>query len=1048
MPMSLVPKTITTPVSRVGAAAQNALEVARFGGLATDEQPSPYEVMFEHRVFRLRRYYTTAEADSRSAAGADSGPTAGADSRSTAEADFRSEPEAKTQAPPIVLVPPLMLAAEIYDVSPASSAVTILNEHGIDPWVVDFGAPERERGGLERTLTDHVRAVSEAVDRVREETGSDVHLAGYSQGGMFCYQAAAYRRNDGLASLITFGSPVDTRLGMPFGLPEQLAVEVAEALAVAFKGGGLPAWFSRTGFRLLDPVKSARSRLEFLLQLHDREALLPRERQRRFLEGEGWVAWPGPALAEFVNQFVTSNRMLEGGFVIEDRTLSLADLACPILSVVGTIDEIAPAPGVRAIRQAAPRADVYELALQAGHFGLVVGTSSRTITWPTVAAWVHWCSGDGAPPENLTRIPEDGAVDLAPRVRNRVGYGVELAAGVGAGIARSTLGTAGRAVSGVRELTREAAAELPRLIRLEQIQPSTRISIGLLVEERRRRAPDNAFFLFEDRAYDAAAVGERIDNVVRGLISIGVRQGEHVGVLMGPRPSALALVIAISRIGAVSVLMRPDGDLAREARLGQIERVIADPERAALAAGLGRVHTFVLGGGGDPRDLEIDGVTDMERIDPAAVKLPRWYRPNPGRAGDLAFIVFSGEGENTRASRITNRRWAQSAFGTASSAALSPADTLYSVTPVYHPSGLMMSIGGAIVGGSRLAMARGFDLATFWEEVRRYGVTVASYTWTLLDALVEAPPQPAERHHPLRLFIGSGMPRGLWKRIEQRLHPARVLEFYASTEAGAILANIRDAKPGSMGRPLPGSAEVRIAAYDLDAQGLVLDRDGFAKRCGVDEVGMLLARVSPKEPLSVTPLRSLFARDDAWAATGDLFRRDADGDYWRVDGVADVIHAADGPVYTTPIRDALGEIPAVGLALAYGVASSDGEREIAVAALTLREGRTLTPRDLSRALAELPRAQRPAVVHVVDRIPVTTWFRPLTEALRPAGIPEPDEGQQAWYLDASGATYRPFTAAARERLLRSAPPKGEASRAQLDEAGATPKREASRPSTT
>ena len=38
-------------------AAQNAFEVARFGGLATDEEPSPYEVTFEHRVFRLRRYY-------------------------------------------------------------------------------------------------------------------------------------------------------------------------------------------------------------------------------------------------------------------------------------------------------------------------------------------------------------------------------------------------------------------------------------------------------------------------------------------------------------------------------------------------------------------------------------------------------------------------------------------------------------------------------------------------------------------------------------------------------------------------------------------------------------------------------------------------------------------------------------------------------------------------------------------------------------------------------------------------------------------------------
>src|SRR5580704_15882083 len=120
----------------------------------------------------------------------------------------------------------------------------MLHDDGDEPGVVDLGAAEREKGGLERARADHLLAVSEAVDRVRSETGRDVHLGGYSQGGMFVYQTAAYRRNDGLASLVTFGSPVDTRQGAPFGIPGQLAVEVAEVLALAFRGGGVPAWFS------------------------------------------------------------------------------------------------------------------------------------------------------------------------------------------------------------------------------------------------------------------------------------------------------------------------------------------------------------------------------------------------------------------------------------------------------------------------------------------------------------------------------------------------------------------------------------------------------------------------------------------------------------------------------------------------------------------------------------------------------------------------------------------------------------------------------------
>jgi putative long chain acyl-CoA synthase len=970
-PMSLLPDTLTRPAARLGAAAQNALEVARFGGLATDEQRSPFEVLAEQRVYRLRRYY----------AGSGHG------------------------GPPVLLVPPMMLAAEVYDVSPASSAVTILRHYGIDPWVVDFGAPEREEGGLERTLTDHVLAVSDAVDRVRRESGRDVHLGGYSQGGMFCYQAAAYRRSDGLESVITFGSPVDTRGAMPFGIPERVASAAADLLAnSAFRRVALPAWASRTGFRLLDPAKSLRSRIEFILQLHDREALLPREGQRRFLEAEGWVAWPGPALAEFLRQFIAHNRMLEGGFVIEDRLVTLADIACPILSVVGTVDEIAPAPGVRAIRNAAPRAAVYEAALPAGHFGLVVGSKSNEITWPTVAAWARWRSGEGELPAGVKPVAEqeEEPFELVPRVSNRLGYGLELTAGIGSGVAHAVIGTARRTVRTARELALETASQLPRLMRLEQIQPGTRISLGSLVEERRRRAPEDVFFLFEDRAYSSREINERIDNVVRGLISIGVRRGEHVGVLMPNRPSALALAVALNRLGAVSVLLRPDGDLGREAELGKVTRIIADPERAPLAAGLGTVHAFVLGGGGGPRDLGVPLTTDMEQIDPERVRLPKWYRADPGRARDLAFILFTGEGANTRMSRITNGRWAMSAFGTASSAALGPGDTLYSVTPLYHPSGLMMSIGGAIAGRARLAMATHFDPATFWNEVRRYGVTVTSYTWTLLHDLVEAPPHPGERHHPVRLFIGSGMPRGLWRRVEARFRPARVLEFYASTEAGAILVNLRGAKLGSMGRPLPGSAAVRIAAYDLDA-GIELGRDGFARECATDEVGMLLARVRSDEPVSLVPLQGVFAPDDAWLVTGDLFRRDGDGDYWRVDGVADVIRTAAGPVYSGLIRDALGDLPAVDLAVAYGVTSDGAAGQVALAAVTLRPGQELAGTDIEAALEALPVSEWPAIVQVVERIPVTTWFRPMTGPLREAGIPSPGPG--VWWLQPDSRHY-------------------------------------------
>ena len=148
---------------------------------------------------------------------------------------------------------------------------------------------------------------------------------------MFAYQTAAYRRGKDIDSLVTFGSPVDTRAPLPIPLSPEVAPRLATGLIDSglLRKVALPGWASRLGFKLLTPAKSVQGRVQFLLALHDRDALLPRERQRRFLESEGWTAWSGPAIADILEQFLAHNRMLEGGFVIDDRLVTLADIELP-----------------------------------------------------------------------------------------------------------------------------------------------------------------------------------------------------------------------------------------------------------------------------------------------------------------------------------------------------------------------------------------------------------------------------------------------------------------------------------------------------------------------------------------------------------------------------------------------------------------------------------------------------------------------------------------------------------------------------------------------
>ena len=312
-------------------------------------------------------------------------------------------------------------------------------------------------------------------------------------------------------------------------------------------------------------------------------------------------------------------------------------------------------------------------------------------------------------------------------------------------------------------------------------------------------------------------------------------------------------------------------------------------------------------------------------------------------------------------------------------------------------------------GSSALAIASADDPETFWEEVRRYGATHVSYTWTSLRGVVNAPRHPNEAHHPIRMFMGSGMPRNLWRRVGERFPTVQVLEFYASAEGEAILADVGGRTPGSMGRPLPGSAEVRVAAFDLATLQLELDAQGFARECGVDEIGLLLARTKPSGAMSGLPLRGVFEAGDAWRSTGDLFLRDEHHDLWLAGSVSEIVHTAAGPALPSGARSMLATIPAVDLMVAYGV--REGEADVLVAAVTLREGAELTTADLDAALDKLPAPQRPRYVQMVDEIPVTTWHRPLWRPLQAKGIPEPDAHTRVWRLGPEGAHYEQITTA-------------------------------------
>jgi len=293
----------------------------------------------------------------------------------------------------------------------------------------------------------------------------------------------------------------------------------------------------------------------------------------------------------------------------------------------------------------------------------------------------------------------------------------------------------------------------------------------------------------------------------------------------------------------------------------------------------------------------------------------------------------------------------------------------------------------------------------------------------MVRRLVDAPPVLGEKNNPVRLFAGSGLRPDTWRDLLARFGPAGVLELYASTEANTILANASGKKIGSVGRPLPGSPEVVIAAWDFAKNEFERDGAGHLVHALLDEPGMLVARLSSRAGADVAHidphrlLRDAFEPGDLWFVTGDAFQVDVEGDYWFVDHANQMIETRNGPVASRRIEDALYEVPNIELCVATGRPSPDDPTlAIPIAAVQLHGASTIDLTSLSAAVATLPEYARPRRLRVVDSIPLTDGYRPIKHALRELDLDD-GPGVYAWdprsqrYVATESAEHPPARAA-------------------------------------
>ncbi len=406
------------------------------------------------------------------------------------------------------------------------------------------------------------------------------------------------------------------------------------------------------------------------------------------------------------------------------------------------------------------------------------------------------------------------------------------------------------------------------------------------------------------------ALRETVDRTRGGLAGLGLEPGDRVALSCANNPLFVTSYLAALGCGCVVVPLNPTSPAAEMCRqLSSIgaRALVVGPQSAVAASALDRAALVDLEHVLTPPGVELAGATDLTEI-VSGEPVPVVERASE----DLALLVFTaGTAGSPKAAMLThgnlliNIEQAQQV----PERRLVADDLSLGVLPLSHIFGLNVVLGMSLAAGASVVLVERFDPVSALDTIQRLGCTVvagAPPMWTAWSGMADA---DADSFASVRLAVS-----GASKLSEEtastmlRRYGLHVEEGYGLTEASPIVtSSVGDgAKPGSIGRPLPG-VEIRLVDDGDDA---LLGDSGEIWVRGPN----VFAGYWNDPQATAAALTS-----DGWLRTGDIAVADDEGSLWIVDRSKDLIIVSGFNVYPAEVEEILLEHPGVEAAAVVGV---------------------------------------------------------------------------------------------------------------------------------
>ncbi len=496
-----------------------------------------------------------------------------------------------------------------------------------------------------------------------------------------------------------------------------------------------------------------------------------------------------------------------------------------------------------------------------------------------------------------------------------------------------------------------------------------RVAMGDVLRRRARDAGDKEALVEvmggERIALSFREANKRVNQLGRGLRSLGLQQGDRIALISGNSIDFVVTLFACYKTGIVCVpinfLQSPD-DIRYNFEHGEVKALIYQSELEALCCkcseGLGQVeHKVSIGDGAGVADATLQQLCDAHSGDEILDTVIN--------DRDVAQILYtSGTTSRPKGVETSHLALVLSSMNTPLNIDVKRGSKTLNVLPLFHTTAICTLLGCLQMSGTYVTHT-GFDPAAVVAALEQENIGTVVMLPMMWNACLSIPGVADRNYSELTAALYGMAPMS--GELLARLRKAFGCDFHlgsGQTEFTPMPCVFYDNSPTEFGEGNYWGVPTAIA------EQAVLDEEG--NECAVGEVGEICWR----GPLSMNgylknPEATAEVRKHGWHHSGDLGFIDTEGQLMFVDRKKDMVKSGGENVSSCKVEGVLTAVDEIALSAVIGLPHPHwGEAICAV--VQLMPGAQASEKDvISHCKSRLGKFEVPKAVVFVDSIELT-----------------------------------------------------------------------------